>query len=248
MPTQDSYRAILQTLEDWDTYLMQESKLPGPRGNLELATIVAEEGDLERFSHFLTFDPSVAPTNSPGEFLFFCGVLGLGKFIAQGQLDLLPKLRGYASDPRWRTREAVAMALQRWGKADMKSLLQEMETWSTGNWLEKRAAAAGLSEPGLLIDKRHNLRVLETLDAITGSVAQAEDRKDEAYRVLRQALGYCWSVVVAAAPEAGKALMEKWMNSSDPDIRWIMKENLKKKRLIRLDLGWVQIWQERLNA
>jgi len=130
----------------------------------------------------------------------------------------------------------------------MKSLLQEMETWSTGDWLEKRAAAAGLSEPELLIDEHHNLHVLATLDAITGSVAQAEDRKDEAYRVLRQALGYCWSVGVAAAPEAGKALMEKWMNSSDPDIRWIMKENLKKKRLIRLDSGWVQIWQERMRV
>lgn len=248
MPSPDSYRAILRTLDDWDIYLMQESRLPGPRGNLELATIVAEEGDLERFSHFLTFDACVAPINTPGEFLFFCGVLGLGKFIAQGQLDWLPKLRGYASDPRWRTREAVAMGLQRWGKADMTGLLQEMETWSTGNWLEKRAAAAGLSEPGLLIDERHNLHVLEILDAITASVAQAEDRKDEEYRVLRQALGYCWSVGVAAAPEAGKALMEKWMNSSDSDIRWIMKENLKKKRLIRLDADWVQTWQERLNA
>jgi hypothetical protein len=234
-------------LDDWDAFLMQESRLPGPRGNLELAQIVAEEGDLSRFTHFLTFDPQIAPTNTPGEFLAFCGVLGLGKLIAQGQLDLLPKLRGHASDPRWRTREAVAMALQHWGQVDMTRLLQEMGSWSKGSWLEKRAAAAAVSEPALLIDARHNRRVLDILDRITASVVQADDRHDQGFKVLRQALGYCWSVVLVAAPEEGKLMMEKWMNFSDPDVRWIMKENLKKKRLIRMDTDWVQIWQTRLT-
>jgi hypothetical protein len=212
-----------------------------------LAQIVAEEGDLSRFNHFLTFDPQVAPTNTPGEFLAFCGVLGLGKLIAQGDLNLLPRLRGYASDPRWRTREAVAMALQRWGQVDMTHLLQEMEIWSGGSWLEKRAAAAGLSEPGLLIDADSNQRVLEILDAITASIAQADDRHNLDLKILRQALGYCWSVVVVASPEPGKPMMEKWMDFSDPDVRWIMKENLKKKRLMRMDADWVQTWQTRLN-
>jgi len=247
MPTPDSYRAILQTLDDWDSFLMQESRLPGPRGNLELAQVVAEEGDLSRFNHFLTFDPQIAPTNTPGEFLAFCGVLGLGKLIAQGQLGLLPRLHGFASDPRWRTREAVAMALQRWGKVDMTRLLHEMEIWSKGSWLEKRAAAAALSEPALLIDARHNRRVLEVLDTITSAVAQADDRKSQEFKVLRQALGYCWSVVVAASPEAGKPLMEKWLKFPDSDVRWIMKENLKKKRLTRMDADWIQAWQTRLN-
>jgi hypothetical protein len=247
MPSPDSYRVILQTLDDWDSYLMQESRLPGPRGNLELAQAVADEGDLDRFSHFLTFNPTLAPTNTPGEFLAFCGVLGLGKLIAQGQLDLLPELRSYASDPRWRTREAVAMALQRVGQADMPRLLQEMETWSAGSWLEKRAVAAGLCEPALLTDPRHNLRILQILDSITAAITQAEDRSSQDFKVLRQGLGYCWSVVVAAEPGAGKPLMEKWMLSSDRDVRWIMKENLKKNRLIRLDAGWVQSWQARMN-
>jgi len=247
MPVYDSYRSILQTLDDWDSFLMQESRLPGPRGNLELAQIVAEEGDLSRFNHFLTFDPHVAPTNTPGEFLAFCGVLGLGKLIAQGEFTLLPRLRGYASDPRWRTREAVVMALQRWGQVDMTHLLQEMEIWSRGNWLEKRAAAAGLCEPGLLINPYTTQRVLEILNTITASIAQTDDRNSQELKVLRQGLGYCWSVVVVASPEAGKPMMEEWMNFSDPDVRWIMKENLKKKRLIRMDAEWVQIWQTRLN-
>jgi hypothetical protein len=34
---------------------------------------------------------------------------------------------------------------------------------------------------------------------------------------------------------------------SDRDVRWIMKENLKKKRLARVDAEWVAAWKERLG-
>ncbi len=37
--------------------------------------------------------------------------------------------------------------------------------------------------------------------------------------------------------------MEKWFKSKDPDIRWIMRENLKKNRLVRLDTEWVGRWR-----
>jgi len=37
----------------------------------------------------------------------------------------------------------------------------------------------------------------------------------------------------------GKPLMEKWLASNDKDVRWIMNENLKKARLIRMDAEWV---------
>lgn len=247
MSRTESYRIILRSLDDWDSFLLQESRLPGPRGNLELAQAVADEGDLDRFSHFLTFDPQLAPTNTPGEFVAFCGVLGLGKMIAQGRIDLLPQLRGCASDPRWRVREAVAMALQRLGRVDMPRLLAEIESWKLGNYLEQRAVVAGLAEPDLLGDADHNLHILSLLDQITASVAEAADRRNEAFLALRQALGYCWSVVVAASPEAGKPLMEKWMTDLDRDIQWIMKENLKKKRLQTADPSWAQIWRSKLE-
>ena len=71
----DSYRQVLKTLTDWEPYLLKESGLPGPRGNLELAQVVANEGDRELFEHFLTYTPDVAPVNSPQEFLAFCGVV-----------------------------------------------------------------------------------------------------------------------------------------------------------------------------
>lgn len=56
--------------------------------------------------------------------------------------------------------------------------------------------------------------------------------------VLRQALGYCWSVAVAAYPEPGRAAFSHWLASTDRDVRWILRENLKKNRLVRLDPTW----------
>jgi hypothetical protein len=53
-------------------------------------------------------------------------------------------------------------------------------------------------------------------------------------------MGYCWSVAVAALPEAGKPMMEKWLDSEDRDVSWVMKENLKKNRLIKMDADWVK--------
>jgi hypothetical protein len=57
---------------------------------------------------------------------------------------------------------------------------------------------------------------------------------------LRQGMAYCWSVAVAALPETGKPMMEKWLDSEDKDILWMIKENLKKNRLIKMDAAWVQ--------
>lgn len=161
------YRNKLRELKVWDDYLLKASGLPGPRGNLELAQVVAGEGDRKLFERYLAWDARRAPTNSPHEFLAFCGVLGLGRLLAEGDRNVLPVLRRWASDPRWRTREAVAMALQRLGETDMDQLLQAMEDWSQGNWLEQRAVAAALCEPKLLVEKRHARQVLRLLDRIT---------------------------------------------------------------------------------
>ncbi|MFZ6028752.1 MAG: hypothetical protein ACOYYS_13635 [Chloroflexota bacterium] len=240
MTKADEYRRHLQTLPDWDAYLLQESGLPGPRGNLELAQAVADEGDLARFQRYLAYSADVAPTNSPYEFLAFCAAVGLGRLLAEGRLEFLPILRTCASDPRWRLREGVAMALQRLGDADMDALLAAMQAWSGGTCLEQRAAAAGLCEPRLLRRPHHAAAVLQILDRITAGIPAVTDRRSEEFQALRKGLGYCWSVAVAALPAEGKTLLEKWLHHPDKDIRWIVKENLKKNRLVRMDAGWVQ--------
>jgi hypothetical protein len=247
MSKAEEYRKELLELEDWDSFLLRESGLPGPRGNIELARAVAEEGDEELFRKYMAHDEQSAPMNSQEEFLAFCGVLGLGRLLAEGKMQLLATLRECASDDRWRIREAVAMALQRLGKVDMDSLLEEMERWSQGGLLEKRAAAAAVCEPALLADQRHAQEVLRLLDGMTESVADVQDRRREDFRAFRKGLGYCWSVAVAALPRDGKGMMERWFASEDRDVLWIMKQNLRKKRLERVDAEWVRDWQTQLG-
>jgi hypothetical protein len=128
-------------------------------------------------------------------------------------------------------REGVAMALQRIGRESMQHLVAEMQVWSGGDPFEQRAAAAGLAEPELLREPSNAVEVLAILDRITTSVAATEDRRHEGFRVLRQAMGYCWSVAAAAAPDNARAYFEKWLRSSDKDVAWIMKSNLDKARM-----------------
>lgn len=240
MSSVEDYRQALRSMQDWDDYLLPMSGLPGPRANLALVLAVADEGDEARFRHLLSFTPEKAPTNSPQEFLALCGVVGLGRLLAEGRSELLETLRGYASDPRWRMREGVAMALQRLGDRDMDALIRAMAEWSTGNPLEQRAAAAALCEPRLLSEHRQIGRVLDILDSITTSMTQAQDRRDESFKALRKAMGYCWSVAVVAWPQKGKRRMERWFVSPDKDVRWVMRENLGKARLTRMDSEWVE--------
>jgi hypothetical protein len=244
----EEYRRRLQELDDWEPFLLKESGLPGPRGNIELGRAVAEEGDEELFQRYLSFDAESAPVNSPQEFLAFCGVLGLGRLVSEGRTELLGTLRQWASDPRWRSREGVAMALQRLGQADMELLLDEMETWSRGGLLERRAAAAGLCEPVLLGRPEDVKRVLEILDVITGSIVDEEDRRSDEFKALRKGLGYCWSVAVAALPDPGRQMMERWFSCDDKDVQWILKENLKKKRLERVEPQWVRESMDQLAS
>ena len=239
----EDYRGKLGALDDWTPFLLKNSGLPGPRGNLELAQAAAEMASKEQVEAWLGIPAAQAPENSSNVFLVFCAVTALGKFIARGGREYFAALRPLASDTRWRVREAVAIALQYVGDADMKMLLKEMKEWSKGNWYEKRAAAAALAEPRLLKNATHARTVLKILHRITKDIATARETGAESFKVLRQSMGYCWSVAVAALPEDGKALMEDWMPSRNADVRWIMKENLQKKRLERMDARWVKKWK-----
>jgi hypothetical protein len=122
----------------------------------------------------------------------------------------------------------------------MDRLIHEMQGWSSGSLLERRAAVAALCEPRLLTRESHARHTLDILDKITASIGDIENRRSDAFRALRKGLGYCWSVAVAAFPEAGKPLMEKWLTNTDQDVNWIMKQNLGKARLERMDCAWVE--------
>jgi len=42
--------------------------------------------------------------------------------------------------------------------------------------------------------------------------------------------------------------MEKWLADEDKDVRWIMRENLGKARLARLDADWLARQRARLEG
>ena len=230
MSKRSDYRAVLESLPqgEWTSYLDAESGLPGPRGNLELAAAFADvaEPRLVRLC-----------AGSSDEYLAMCGAIGLGRLLAEGDSDAATKLRALAEDDRWRVREGVAMALQRLGDADMPALWALAEQWVDGDPLVQRAIAAGICEPRLLQAPEDAAKAVEILDRITASVEGTDpaSRRSEQFRVLRQGLGYCWSVAVAAAPVTGFEHLGKWARSQDKDVRWIVRENLRKARLAKAD-------------
>jgi hypothetical protein len=246
VPKIEEYRRELRRLRMWEPYLLEHSGLPGPRGNIELGQAAADVGDRRRFDRLLRWTPERAPVGSREEFLAFCGTVGLGKLAAEGDPTAIAQLRAQASDPRWRIREAVAMGLQRIGEADMRVLLRECRRWARGNDLERRAAVAGPCEPALLRDERDVVAVLSILDRVTDGLTRSSDRRSDGFQALRKALAYCWSVAVAAAPEAGRPLMERWMASDDRDVRWVMRQNLGKRRIGAAGAEWVEAWRSRL--
>src|SRR5205807_484986 len=218
----DEYRAALRKLKDWEPYLKKHSGLPGPRTNLELLAAVVEEADADRLWRL---------SASADEYLATVGTAGLGRIALMEPETVMTWLRELASDPRWRVREGVAMALQRLGKESMPKLLAEMDVWAQDDAFVQRAVVAGLCEPALLKNNEDAVAVLAILDHITRSLAAATDRRKEGFRILRQALGYGWSVAAAAAPQNSKPYLEKWIRSQDKDVAWVMKANLGKSRI-----------------
>jgi hypothetical protein len=225
----DRYRTALRSLDAarWTPYLLEHSGLPGPRANLELMHAVAEEGDQACFDRLIATDD---------EYLVCCGVVGLGRLLAE-RADVEARLRTHATDGRWRVREAVAMALQRVGDADTARLLDIVGSWADDpDPLVRRAAVAGICEPRLLTSAGVATRAVDVCAGITDGLAAlpSADRRTAQVRTLRQALGYCWSVAVAADPVAGLPRFRALAASADPDVAWIVRENSRKARLAKL--------------
>ncbi len=220
-----TYREELRDLTDWEPYLRKHSGLPGPRANLELVAAVVEEADADRLWRL---------SASSDEFLALCGTAGLGRVALMEPETVMKWLKELAADPRWRVREGVAMALQRLGREDMPRLVAEMQQWALQGHFVQRAAVAGLCEPALLKGAEEAVEVLDILDRITKSLAASDERGSEGFRVLRQTLGYGWSVAAAAAPANARPYIEKWLRSKDKDVAWVIKSNLSKGRMAKV--------------
>jgi hypothetical protein len=214
-------------------YLRANSNLPGPRGNLELAHAFADWAPDELVEALRSED------TEQDEFVDFCVVLALGERLARApDPGLVAALHEHARDPRWRIREAVATGLQRVGDRDLPRLVSLVDRWVLDeDPLIRRAAIAAVCEPRLLATQPGASAALRACQAATRTIAEAapHERRIEGMRVLRQALGYCWSVAVAADPEHGlPAFVALQGAEGDADLAWITRENLRKARLQRL--------------
>lgn len=216
------------------TYLTAGSGLPGPRANLELMAAFADVAPAP-LVHELSRDQDV--------YLRCCGTVGLGRLYLQAaddeRADLVATLTTLATDGSWRVREAAAMAAQRIGDGDPEAVRRIAGAWAAdAHPLVARAGIAALCEPRLLKDPRTAAAALTACDRATDTLlaVPADHRRDDDVRVLRQALGYCWSVAVAGDPEHGLPRFAELRVRApdDTDLAWVVTSNLGKQRLRRL--------------
>ncbi len=248
-PRVEAYRRLLAASDDPEAVALAHSNLPGPRGNLELIAALAETSAEPAMRRWIALSPAEARGNEPPVVLVVAGTVGLGILLARGRVDVLPLLHDLAADERWRVREGVAMALQRLGETDPAALLDAVEPWvDDRDPLVQRAVVAGLCEPANLRVPAIAARVVAILDRITASLRSRPDRRLEPVRVLRQALGYAWSVAIVAAPVEGRAAFGRLVGVHDPDIAWIVRENLGKARLASAGADWVATMRARSTA
>lgn len=207
-------------------YLTAHSNLPGPRSNLTLLDAAAD---------VLPRELALTLAAEADEYLACCGVATLGRLILENpeDADLATLLTGYCPDERWRVREACAIAAQRIGDADPVRLRELVEAWtSAADPFTVRAGIAAICEPRLLKDPTTADAALAACSRATTHLLQvpAARRRDDGVRTLRQGLGYCWSVAIAASPEAGLSAFAA-LPVDDPDVAWVVRENRKKHRL-----------------
>jgi len=243
---------VLRALQDnprpLEFFLREQSHLPGPRANLKLvddvAGLLAEAvsagpEDVRRVIEHLTREEKTLEVNTPGEFVVLCGVVACGacaSVYAAWRHEMLARLSEFACNASWRVREGTAIAFQHLLEAVPEETSACLRIWaSDGNCWQQRASIAAIAEPALMNDAALRDAAFEIQQVILRrfhAIPQSE-RKREDVKVLRQATGYTLSVITAALPEQGFALMRECASWGDADINWILRENLKKKRLAK---------------
>ncbi|MGN7781882.1 HEAT repeat domain-containing protein [Mycolicibacterium sp. 22603] len=216
-------RALPRT--GWPRYLDEHSGLPGPRANTELALAfgaLADRADIDRV------------VDSPDEYRAMCAAVALGARATD--TATVARAHTMATDPRWRVREGVVLGLQLLADSDIDSVQRLVTRWAHDpDPLVVRAAVAAICEPRLLATPAAAACAIDTCTAATAVLTgwPSDARRDPALRTLRQTLGYCWSVVVAAAPQSGLPVFSS-LDDTDPDVSWVIEQNMKKKRLTRI--------------
>ena len=241
-------RAFQENPRPLEFYLREQSHLPGTRANLGLmndlsnlmaAVVGKRPQDVRALLRYLVQDKESLKSNTPDEFVVLCGVVSFGACAAVYQKwrpEVFLLLGDFACSSSWRVREGAAIGFQRLlSSAPEETIAYLRVLASEGNYLQQRASIAALAEPPLLHTDAMKEAALDIQKTILQRFREIPliERKREDVKVLRQATGYTISVIVAALPEQGFALMRECALWGDPDITWALRENLKKKRLAK---------------
>ncbi len=212
-----------------EKFVMENSDLPGPRANLELAFALAEVYEnREVLEEWIEIDADRAGVDDPRSFLPFCSAVCLGRLYGKTKdRKIIGILKKLACDDRWRIREAVAFGFQRIGEDNFPELKRIFSEWiAKSDNREKRAVLVSLAHPKIL-DKNTSLFCFEILEDIFENL-----ERDDDFEILKKGLEFTISVYTAANPEHGFAFMDKWIGK-DRAIDGIIKSNLKKNRLLK---------------
>lgn len=231
-------------------YLTVNSNLPGNQPNQRLASVLAEEVAAHAeekgvqlwgaLTSWAEMTPEQAPTGSPREYLPYCGAVCIGALAASAEkwrLTALDRLQGLARDPRVHVREGVIDGLRHILKSDFLLAADEFVAWiESGNPYEMRAVGEAIAEPLLLIDETNAAAAMALHRALIDSYAQIPVawRGGEEYGALRETLSHSLSVAVAALPDQGFDDMQRWAALGDPDLDWLLVQNLTRSRLMNV--------------
>ncbi|GAA2246032.1 hypothetical protein N1031_16025 [Herbiconiux moechotypicola] len=148
---------------------------------------------------------------------------------------------------QWTTRATALMNVARLGLASGEGDADDADAQHVlaSGMLLLRAVVAAIAEPRLVRDRESALRGQALLEAAMTAITRPGDGCEapsaptaelrEARRVLRQTLGYGWSVLAVGTPDEAFDTLDRWAEAGDADARWIVAQNCRKARLRRLD-------------
>lgn len=222
-------KLIIDDPQKLERFVIENSNLPGPRANLELAFALSEVYEnLEVLTKWTEIDADQADVNDPRSFLPFCSAVCLGRMYTKTKdVKIVQVLKKLASDDRWRIREAAAFGFQRIGEENLSELKRIFSEWiEKSNNREKRAILVSLAHPKIL-DRNTSLFCFEIVENVFEDM-----ERDDDFEILKKGLEFTISVYTVVNPEHGFSFMEKWIGK-DKVIDEIIKSNLKKNRLLK---------------
>jgi hypothetical protein len=222
--------------EPLTSFMLGHSGLPGPRGNITLATeasrLIAESWDAEgRFLRELIEEW----TSSGDEYLIFTAHCSLGYILVVSPAEeawAVPLLYEGNFNRLWRAREGVTFALEALLDKRRGFAFALIDAWCADrNPIVVRNTVVALAHPSQLRESAEQLDVLKKYNRI-GMELVAGSWKTPDAKMLAKSLGFTLSVA-AEADESYLDQFEEWIRAGVKPWRNIVKENLGKSRIAK---------------